>query len=147
MKCEVQHQVPRAGDSQAQYGARNPSASPKSNQSQWSQLSAFVVLAHANFQLDFWKTGPVGKSSHVMVPPMHVDKLKEALEVLQFEYAVTIDNLQPLIDEETRVITSHEKATTLATFDYNVYHSLQEVCAWSTFTHNWTSQSDHFNNN
>ena len=64
-----------------------------------------------------------------MVPPMHVDKLKEALEELQFEYAVTIDNLQPLIDEETRVITSREKATTLANFDYNVYHSLQEVCA------------------
>ncbi|XP_022091299.1 carboxypeptidase A2-like [Acanthaster planci] len=75
---------------------------------------------------DFWKTGPVGKPSQVMVPPLHVDKLKEALEELQIEFEIYIDNVQALIDEETKVIISREKATSLASFDYNVYHSAQE---------------------
>ncbi|XP_022091298.1 carboxypeptidase B-like [Acanthaster planci] len=82
--------------------------------------------------LDFLKTSAVGKPSKVIVPPMHVDKLKEALEELRIEFEVYIDNLQPLIDEETRAITSREKATTLASFDYNVYHSAQEILDWVT---------------
>ncbi|XP_022091251.1 carboxypeptidase B-like [Acanthaster planci] len=82
--------------------------------------------------LDFLKTKPVGEPSQVMVPPMHVDKLKEALEELQIEFGVYIDNLQPLIDKETKAIASREKATTLASFDYKVYHSVQEISDWMT---------------
>ncbi|XP_038073658.1 carboxypeptidase B-like [Patiria miniata] len=83
-------------------------------------------------QLDFWRTGPVGEPSQVMIPATDVEYVKQALEAVQLEFEVHINNVQSLIDEETKAIMSREKATTLATFDYNKYHSYQEIMDWVT---------------
>ncbi|XP_033627759.1 carboxypeptidase B-like [Asterias rubens] len=85
-----------------------------------------------NEELDFWSSSPVNQPSEVMVPPHHVAQMKNELADMELDYTIKWSNVQTLIEKENAKIQSRVPQNTLASFDYNVYHSYQEIMNWIT---------------
>jgi len=79
-------------------------------------------------QINFW-THPrsTNRPTDVLVEPRFQSELKEILDAMEIKYSVMIDDVQSLIDSQTRSDDSFQAA---ADFDYGSYHNYEEIQAW-----------------
>nr|XP_002125602.1 carboxypeptidase B [Ciona intestinalis] len=87
-------------------------------------------LVGQQHQLKFWRepermVGPVD----MHVPAHKVTELKQLLRQYGIEYDVMIDDVQEVIDAQ---VTPRLPQLNLAEFDYNKYHTFQEIDQWVT---------------
>ncbi|XP_068103454.1 carboxypeptidase O-like [Hyperolius riggenbachi] len=85
-------------------------------------------------QLDLWKPDIaeeiyIGNEVHVRVPATHTQQMKENLFQQNIPFKIMIEDLQILIDRSS---ASHSKAraVSLETYDYTVYHPIDEIYEW-----------------
>jgi len=77
-----------------------------------------------DMELDFWKEGPIGVETHIMVPPSRVEEITRKLTKRRFDVQVHIENVQIGLDEHERELARNKKA-----FDYNQYNTLADIYA------------------
>ncbi|XP_038073657.1 carboxypeptidase B-like [Patiria miniata] len=81
-------------------------------------------------KLDFWKTShSLNQPMDVMVPPRYQAELREVLENRGIGFTVHIEDVQELIDES---MTSSAGISAIGGFDYNSYHTYEELMQWVT---------------
>ncbi|XP_077990849.1 carboxypeptidase B-like [Glandiceps talaboti] len=81
--------------------------------------------------VDFWLS-PHGVDFpvDVMVPPELRDDVTVFLDTMQIQYEIYIDDVQNLIDSQHKSQASRQDV--YVTFDYNQYHSYDEISKWIT---------------
>ncbi|XP_786036.3 carboxypeptidase B [Strongylocentrotus purpuratus] len=79
-------------------------------------------------KISFWSQPLTTKRpTDIVVQPRFQDDLKEILDAKQIKYSVMIDDVQTLIDSQSR---SDDDVKISADFDYSVYHTYEEIQAW-----------------
>ncbi|XP_053327576.1 carboxypeptidase O-like [Spea bombifrons] len=97
-----------------------------SNQAQYMK-----ELTH-EWLLDLWKPESSeginpGREVHVRVPLSHVQLMKEKLQEQQIPFKIMINDVQKLISYAT---TKHLQRISLETYDYTIYHPMNEIYHW-----------------
>lgn len=80
-------------------------------------------------QLDFWR-GPAqpGSFIDVRVPFASIQAVKMFLETNKLSYSIMIEDVQALLDEEQEQMFAFQaQAANTDTFNYAIYHKLDEV--------------------
>ncbi|XP_067390969.1 carboxypeptidase A1-like [Emydura macquarii macquarii] len=82
-----------------------------------------------NLQLDFWRRSASPETPiDVRVPFASLQAVKIFLESNCIRYAITIEDLQTLVDEEQRQMVQHYSfPRSVETFNYATYHNLDEI--------------------
>ncbi|XP_022091295.1 carboxypeptidase B-like [Acanthaster planci] len=81
-------------------------------------------------KLDFWRMShSVNQPLDVMVPPRYQTELRELLESRGIGFSVHIEDVQKLIEESMK---SSAGVRAVSGFDYNTYHTYEELMQWVT---------------
>ncbi|XP_071784489.1 carboxypeptidase B-like [Asterias amurensis] len=97
------------------------------NQLEWLQKFGEKFVS----KLDFWKQAhDVDQPMDVMVPPHFQMELREILEENDVTFSVLIEDVQQVIREQMESSVSINGI--FDSFDYNVYHTYDEVMKWVT---------------
>lgn len=97
------------------------------NEAQVQKVKELEELEH--LQLDFWR-GPAqpGSFIDVRVPFASVQAVKMFLETNKLSYSIMIEDVQALLDEEQEQMFAFQaKAANTDTFNYAIYHKLDEI--------------------
>ncbi|XP_077990836.1 carboxypeptidase B-like [Glandiceps talaboti] len=94
-----------------------------------SQVHYLRDLADNSLELNFW-TEPraVGAFVDIMVPPTMVDSFTSTLKTVGFDVTVNMEDVQAVIDQQMAL--NKEKRDNADNFDYNMYHSYEEIEEW-----------------
>ncbi|CAK6434326.1 unnamed protein product [Pipistrellus nathusii] len=97
------------------------------NEAQVQKVVELEELEH--LQLDFWRgPGQPGSPIDLRVPFPSLQAVKVFLEAHGIRYTIMIDDVQSLLDdEEEQMIAFKTRAASTDTFNYNVYHNLDEI--------------------
>uniref|UniRef100_H2ZHG4 Peptidase M14 domain-containing protein n=1 Tax=Ciona savignyi TaxID=51511 RepID=H2ZHG4_CIOSA len=91
------------------------------------QLQVIEELVQRFPAIDYW-TEPQGiRPVDIHVPKEHVAAVKVFLTRNRIDYEIFIEDLQTAIENER---SPRPEQMSLATFDYNVYHTLDEINQW-----------------
>ncbi|XP_041469203.1 carboxypeptidase B-like [Lytechinus variegatus] len=81
--------------------------------------------------LDFWKRPTkVGRPVDVMVSPAHQLNFVSSASRPGLEITTWISNVQDMIDREAAEMINSKNDFNAANFDYNQYHTYEEIFAW-----------------
>ncbi|KAJ8019768.1 Carboxypeptidase A1 [Holothuria leucospilota] len=84
---------------------------------------AYDFLKSLEYGFNFWKESRgVGHEADILIPGDSHQFLASKLEELGFDIKVMIEDVQLLIDEQMNTNTT--------SFDYNIYHTMDEITAW-----------------
>ncbi|XP_016068886.1 PREDICTED: carboxypeptidase A4 [Miniopterus natalensis] len=92
-----------------------------------SKLNELVNLD--NFKLNLWKSSStLGSPVDVLVPSVSLQPVKFFLKSQGFDYSVTIEDLQALLDKEDEEMQYNEEQERSGNnFNYGAYHSLDAI--------------------
>ncbi|XP_072033949.1 carboxypeptidase B-like [Amphiura filiformis] len=82
--------------------------------------------------LDFWQ-GPtrlLNRGVDVWVPKSMIRQIRELLLENEMQFNVMIPDVQGVIDEQFTKMAGRTRPSTLADFDYSVYHPYDEIRQW-----------------
>ncbi|XP_037376638.1 carboxypeptidase A4 [Talpa occidentalis] len=94
------------------------------------ELSKLSELVNSNnFKLNFWQAPTtVSRPVDVLVPSVSLLPVKSFLKSQGLEYAVTIEDLQALLDDEDKEMQHNEgQERSNNYFNYGAYHSLEAI--------------------
>jgi len=91
------------------------------------QVDVLKTLA-VEYELDFWSDLVEGRSVDIHVPRIYVPIVRVILSRNLIQHETFVEDLQTAIDQQTD--RSRAEQNTLATFDYNVYHTFEEINTW-----------------
>nr|XP_002121069.1 carboxypeptidase B-like [Ciona intestinalis] len=77
--------------------------------------------------IDFWAEPSLVRPVDIHVPRVHLTAVKVFLTRNRIDYEIFIEDLQVAIDNQK---SDRPTQMSLATFDYNVYHTMDEIRAW-----------------
>ncbi|KAI4585076.1 hypothetical protein MJG53_006610 [Ovis ammon polii x Ovis aries] len=97
------------------------------NEDEISKLNQ--LMNSDNLKLDLWKSpSTLGHPADVLVPSFSLREVKSFLEEHGLEYAVTVEDLQTVLDSEDRKLQRNVRQELSSNcFNYGAYHTLEAI--------------------
>ncbi|XP_076820316.1 carboxypeptidase B-like [Clavelina lepadiformis] len=86
-----------------------------------------IATLEESFPIDYWTDLYGNKPVDIHVPKKYLPRVKVFLRRNRVNFEIFIEDLQKSIDEQ---VTDRALQLNLATFDYNVYHTMDEINGW-----------------
>ncbi|XP_078492769.1 carboxypeptidase A4-like [Ciona intestinalis] len=91
------------------------------------QLKVIENLGKRFPNIDYWTDLSEVRPVDIHVPLVYLSAVKSFLSRNRIDYEIFIEDLQVAIDNQK---SDRPAQMSLATFDYNVYHTMDEITAW-----------------
>jgi hypothetical protein len=98
----------------------------------------YEALAEWQFEdgIDFWRLYSAGVKSTVMIAPHRQLDFEEFLAAMRIEYNVAISDVETVLEEERRNMTSNRRGKSSQMPDFSIYWSSMEMEQYCTYLAN-----------